>query len=277
MGLLTGTGILFCATSVLILLPAMLAWSEDHHERRKTAAQPLPPQLRRGASDAALHAPSALRPCWRACAITLAALRFALRVHLVRREHEDHAAPGQSRHRRGRGGGQDVRLRLRLHDPASLREFAGGGLDLAGRAAAGAQKLVAEGALRLQRRDVADPASQPAAGGPRVAGGRAPRRPGPRPHPRHLRAGGRRNRGCASNPSAGARPARAGGEPVGTRSASRTSASRSRRSSSSAGSSNRPITAGAAPSSSTLPATSGGARRLPKRCGWGGAWVPTSS
>ena len=37
MGLLTGTGILFCATSVLILLPAMLAWSEDHHQRRKTA------------------------------------------------------------------------------------------------------------------------------------------------------------------------------------------------------------------------------------------------
>ncbi len=35
MGLLTGTGILFCVGSVFLLLPAMLAWSEDHHSRRK--------------------------------------------------------------------------------------------------------------------------------------------------------------------------------------------------------------------------------------------------
>ena len=36
MGILTGTGILFCMASVLFLLPAMLAWSEDRHERRQT-------------------------------------------------------------------------------------------------------------------------------------------------------------------------------------------------------------------------------------------------
>jgi len=36
MGLFTGTGILFCALSVFLLLPAMLAWSEDHHHRRRT-------------------------------------------------------------------------------------------------------------------------------------------------------------------------------------------------------------------------------------------------
>lgn len=36
MGLLTGTGILFCMISVLLLLPAMLAWSADHHQRRRT-------------------------------------------------------------------------------------------------------------------------------------------------------------------------------------------------------------------------------------------------
>ncbi|HKI01946.1 MAG TPA: MMPL family transporter [Thermoanaerobaculia bacterium] len=36
MGLFTGTGILFCAAAVFLLLPAMLAWSEDHHERRQT-------------------------------------------------------------------------------------------------------------------------------------------------------------------------------------------------------------------------------------------------
>ena len=34
MGLLTGTGILFCMVAVLLLLPAMLAWSEDHHRKR---------------------------------------------------------------------------------------------------------------------------------------------------------------------------------------------------------------------------------------------------
>jgi hypothetical protein len=35
MGFLTGTGILFCMVCILVLLPAMLAWSEDHHERRE--------------------------------------------------------------------------------------------------------------------------------------------------------------------------------------------------------------------------------------------------
>lgn len=34
MGLLTGVGILFCATAVLTLLPAMLAWTEDRRARR---------------------------------------------------------------------------------------------------------------------------------------------------------------------------------------------------------------------------------------------------
>jgi len=36
MGLFTGTGILFCAAAVFLLLPAMLAWSEDHHQRRRS-------------------------------------------------------------------------------------------------------------------------------------------------------------------------------------------------------------------------------------------------
>jgi hypothetical protein len=36
MGLLTGSGILFCALSVFLLLPALLAWSEDHHQRKQT-------------------------------------------------------------------------------------------------------------------------------------------------------------------------------------------------------------------------------------------------
>lgn len=36
MGFLTGTGILFCMIAVLLLLPAMLAWSEDRHHRRES-------------------------------------------------------------------------------------------------------------------------------------------------------------------------------------------------------------------------------------------------
>jgi predicted RND superfamily exporter protein len=35
MGFLTGTGILFCLVSVLFLMPAMLAWSEAHHRKRR--------------------------------------------------------------------------------------------------------------------------------------------------------------------------------------------------------------------------------------------------
>ncbi|HEV7518646.1 MAG TPA: MMPL family transporter, partial [Thermoanaerobaculia bacterium] len=37
MGFLTGTGILFCMVSVLLLLPAMLAWSEDRSRQRSTS------------------------------------------------------------------------------------------------------------------------------------------------------------------------------------------------------------------------------------------------
>ncbi len=35
MGLLTGTGILLCMVSVVLLLPAMLSWHEDRHHRRE--------------------------------------------------------------------------------------------------------------------------------------------------------------------------------------------------------------------------------------------------
>ncbi len=37
MGILTGTGILLCMAAVLLLLPAMLAWSENHSRRRRKA------------------------------------------------------------------------------------------------------------------------------------------------------------------------------------------------------------------------------------------------
>ncbi|HVS14676.1 MAG TPA: MMPL family transporter [Thermoanaerobaculia bacterium] len=37
MGFLIGTGILFCMGTVLLVLPAMLAWREDHYARRRAA------------------------------------------------------------------------------------------------------------------------------------------------------------------------------------------------------------------------------------------------
>lgn len=36
MGFLTGSGILFCMVSVLLLLPALIAWREDRHQARET-------------------------------------------------------------------------------------------------------------------------------------------------------------------------------------------------------------------------------------------------
>ena len=66
MGLLTGTGILFCVTSVLVLLPAMLAWSEDHHERRKTAPKLFLHSFGTDRLIRAVHAPPARRPARRA-------------------------------------------------------------------------------------------------------------------------------------------------------------------------------------------------------------------
>jgi predicted RND superfamily exporter protein len=41
MGLLTGTGILLCMASVLVLLPALLAWSEERHSRRSAEVRTL--------------------------------------------------------------------------------------------------------------------------------------------------------------------------------------------------------------------------------------------
>ncbi|KAB2959717.1 MAG: MMPL family transporter, partial [Thermoanaerobaculia bacterium] len=36
MGLIVGTGILFCLAAVLLLVPAMIGWSEEHHRRRES-------------------------------------------------------------------------------------------------------------------------------------------------------------------------------------------------------------------------------------------------
>jgi predicted RND superfamily exporter protein len=145
MGLLTGTGILFCATSVLILLPAMLAWSEDHHERRKTA----PHLFLHGFGSERL-----MRFCMRhrritllaGVAITLAALGFALRIQFdedmkTMRPQGNKGIDVTAEVGRTFGSGFDsMTLLLSGNSPEEV-------LTLAGRAAAGAQKLVDQGVL----------------------------------------------------------------------------------------------------------------------------------
>ena len=36
MGLIVGTGIVFCLLAVLFLVPAMIGWSEEHHRKRES-------------------------------------------------------------------------------------------------------------------------------------------------------------------------------------------------------------------------------------------------
>lgn len=76
MGLLTGTGILFCALAVFVLLPAMLALSEDRHARRQTAPTLY---LHSFGSEAVIRfAMRHRRPVlWAGAAVTVAALAMA--------------------------------------------------------------------------------------------------------------------------------------------------------------------------------------------------------
>ena len=72
MGLIVGTGVLFCLLAVLFLVPAMIGWSEEHHSKRE--------------SEPRLHI-------------------FAFGIeHLTRARHPDAA-----RHAGGRGAGDDRR------------------------------------------------------------------------------------------------------------------------------------------------------------------------
>jgi uncharacterized protein len=145
MGLLTGTGILFCATSVLILLPAMLAWSEDHHERRKTAPNLF---LHSFGSEALMrfcirHRRIALLA---GIVITLTALGFALRIQFdedmkTMRPQGNQGIDVTAEVGRTFGSGFDS-MTLLLSGNSSEEV-----LTLAGQAAAGAQKLVDQGVL----------------------------------------------------------------------------------------------------------------------------------
>ncbi len=83
MGLLTGTGILFCMVSVLVLLPAMLAWREDH---RRTGGR-MPRLVLHGLGARRLVRWSFERPVFVICAC--AAVTAATGALAPRLEFED--------------------------------------------------------------------------------------------------------------------------------------------------------------------------------------------
>jgi uncharacterized protein len=145
MGFLTGTGILFCAASVFVLLPAMLAWSEDHHQRRRTE-----PKL-------FLHSFGSerlMRLCLRrpraalavGAAITLGALALASRITFdeslkTMRPHGNRGIDVTEEAARRFGSGFDsMMLVLTGRTPEEA-------IELSDRATGGAQALVDEGIL----------------------------------------------------------------------------------------------------------------------------------
>jgi uncharacterized protein len=145
MGLLTGTGILFCAFSVFFLLPAMLAWSEDHHTRRKTE-----PNLY-------LHSFGSNR-LMRLCmhhrrpallmglVITLAALALAVRI-----EFDESMKTMRPKGNRGIDVAEEVGKSFGSGFDSMMLVVTGRtpeeAVDLAGRAAEGAHRLVGTGTL----------------------------------------------------------------------------------------------------------------------------------
>jgi hypothetical protein len=145
MGFLTGTGILFCAATVFVLLPAMLAWSEDHHERRKTEPNLY---LHSFGSGALIH--FCMRH-WRLTlliggVVTAAALAFALRITFdesmrTMRPQGNRGIDVAAEVGRTFGSGFDSMTLLVSGD--SPEEV----IELSEKAAAGAQKLVRQGVL----------------------------------------------------------------------------------------------------------------------------------
>lgn len=145
MGLLTGTGILFCAVSVFVLLPAMLAWDEDRHRRRQTTPNLY---LHSFGSEAVIRfAMRRRRPVlWAGAAVTLAALILASQA-----KFDESLRTMRPRGNRGIDVAQDVSqafgsgfdsmtLLLSGRTPEEV-------IALSERASAGARELVEQGIL----------------------------------------------------------------------------------------------------------------------------------
>ncbi len=145
MGLLTGTGILFCVLSVFLLLPAMFAWSEDHHIRRKTQPTLF---LHSFGSEGLMRA--SLRHPWVTCligvAITLAALALAVNIEFdesmktMRPKGNRGIAVAEEVGKTFGSGFDSMMVILTADTPEEV-------IELSGRAAHGAQRMVDTGTL----------------------------------------------------------------------------------------------------------------------------------
>ncbi|RPH55231.1 hypothetical protein EHM82_05660, partial [bacterium] len=145
MGFLTGTGILFCMISVFLLLPAMLAWSEDHHERRQTAPNLF---LHSFGSDVIIRASMRHRrlAILGGLAVTVGALALALQVRFdesmktMRPQGNRGIDVAAEVGRRFGSGFDSMTLVISGDSPEEV-------IELADRAAVGAEKLVRQGVL----------------------------------------------------------------------------------------------------------------------------------
>ena len=145
MGLLTGTGILFCMVAVLLLLPAMLAWSEDRHRRRNREIR----LYLHGVGSSRLIRFSMRNPAVvlaLGLLVTVVATFFALRlefqdsVQAMRPKGNPAVAVREEVAERFGLGFEQMMLLLKGDSMAEV-------LDLADRAVAEAEQLVADGVL----------------------------------------------------------------------------------------------------------------------------------
>jgi predicted RND superfamily exporter protein len=145
MGFLTGTGILFCMVSVVLLLPALLAWSEDHHERRKTAPNLF---LHSFGSDVVIRASMRHRrlAIFFGLAVTVGALALALQVRFdesmrtMRPQGNRGIDVAAEVGRRFGSGFDSMTLVISGSSPEEV-------IELAARASEGAEGLVRQGVL----------------------------------------------------------------------------------------------------------------------------------
>ncbi len=145
MGFLTGTGILFCMVAVLLLLPAMLAWSEDHHTRR----QRRPRLYLHGFGSGRLIRFSVAHPKATLTAIGLISLIAAVSALGVR--FEDSVSTMRPRGNPAVELREEVANRFGFGFDQMMLVIEGetfeGTLEAVDRAATGAEKLVGEGVL----------------------------------------------------------------------------------------------------------------------------------
>lgn len=145
MGYLTGTGILLCMVAVLYLLPALLSWSHDRHERRRSD----PRLFLHGLGSSWLIRRSMRRPV--ATLVLGGLVTVFAGVEACGLHFEDSVASMRPKGNRGvevwdevaerfGSGFEQMSLVITAETPVKV-------LELAERAAAGAQRLVESGVL----------------------------------------------------------------------------------------------------------------------------------